>query len=258
MNRMDIAFEENKKKGRGSIALYYPTGDSLFEGKDVEWAGKYFACGCDCLEISLPYENPILDGPSVRDSMLRALKNVTLEDVFGIIADIRRTYPDNVLQIMTYYENIEKYGFEVFAEKCHACGADAVLAPNIPEAVMGKLDEALAKYNIYNLRFAYYTLTTEQLTDLKANAKGYIFQQAVNGATGAQEDIDPQVKDKVLFLKEQGIQTPVFAGFGISKPEHVRAHVANGADGVIVGSTIISHIQSGDAEEYMKALTAQL
>ena len=257
MNRMDKIFGENMQKGRGSLVLYFPIGDPIL-GDDVAWAGKYFDNGCDVLEIGLPYEDPALDGPTVAASMARALEVVDLEEVFRRIAKIREAYPDNILQIMTYYGNIEKYGIEEFARKMHECGADGVLAPNIPAEIMPQLDEAVEKYGMFNIRFAPYTMTEETLADLKANAKGYIFQQAVNGATGAQKEIDPAVKEKIKFLKDQGITTPVFAGFGVSGAEHIRQHIERGADGCIVGSATISHIQAGDGEEYIRSLSEVL
>ena len=257
MNRMEKIFGENIKNGRGSLVLYFPIGDPIL-GDDVAWAGKYFDNGCDVLEIGLPYENPIFDGPTVASSMDRALEVVDLEEVFRRIKMIRDAYPDNILQIMTYYENIEKYGLEEFAKKAYECGADGVLAPNIPPEVMPELDKALEQYGLFNIRFAPYTMTEEALEDLKANAKGYIFQQAVNGATGAQKEIDPAVKDKIQFIKDQGVTTPVFAGFGVSGAEHIRQHLERGADGCIVGSATISHIQAGDGEEYIRSLSEVL
>lgn len=257
MNRMEKIFGENMAKGRGSLVLYFPIGDPIL-GDDVAWAGKYFENGCDVLEIGLPYEDPVFDGPTVAASMARALEVVDLEEVFRRIKQIREAYPDNILQIMTYYGNIEKYGIEEFARKMNECGADGVLAPNIPPEVMPQLDEALAKYGMFNIRFAPYTMTDEALADLKANAKGYIFQQAVNGATGAQKEIDPTVKDKIKFLKDAGITTPVFAGFGVSGAEHILQHIERGADGCIVGSATISHIQAGDGEEYIRSLSEAL
>lgn len=257
MNRMDRIFKENKANGRGSLVLYFPIGDPIL-GDDVAWAGKYFENGCDVLEIGLPYEDPVLDGPTVAASMARALEVVDLEEVFHRIKKIREAYPDNILQIMTYYGNIEKYGIDTFAGKMLECGVDGVLAPNIPAEVMPQLDKALEKYEMYNIRFAPYTMTEEALADLKNNGKGYIFQQAVNGATGAQKEIDPAVKDKILFLKEEGIKTPVFAGFGVSGADHIRQHIERGADGCIVGSATISHIQAGDGEAYIKSLSDAL
>lgn len=254
MNRMERIFKENKKKEKHSLVLYFPIGDTIL-GNDVEWAGRYFNNGVDVLEMGLPYENPALDGPSVRHSMERALKVVNLEKVFSSIKEIRKNFPNNILQIMTYFGNIEKYGIERFAEICHECDVDGVLSPDIPAEKLTILDKELSQFNIFNLRFAPYTLTDEIITDLKKSAKGYIFQQAVNGATGPQKTVDIQVKHNIQKIKTAGATTPVFAGFGINDAKQAAEVLSMGADGIIVGSATINHIMEGNGEEYIKSLS---
>lgn len=254
MNRMVKRFADNRAKGKGSLVLYFPLGDTAFDS-DVKWAGRYFENGADVLEMGLPYEDPALDGPTVANSMARALSHVTLEDTFGIIKEIRRAYPDGVLQIMTYYGNIAKYGAARFAEICHECDVDGVLTPDASHEQLLELDRELGKYDICNLRFAYYTLTEEQIDDLRSNSTGYVFQQAVNGATGPQPTVDPQVEVNLRTLRQAGVKTPLFAGFGINDGGQAAQVLAMGAEGVIVGSATISHILKGDGEAYIKSLS---
>ncbi len=254
MNRMEKTFTENLANGKHSLVLYFPLGDSAFDS-DLNWARRYYENGVDVLEMGLPYEDPALDGATVRASMERALARVTLEDCFASVKEIRKAFPDKVLQFMTYYGNIEKYGVERFAEICHECDVDAILTPDASLEQHAQLDAVLGKYNIFNLRFSYYNITDEALADLKANAKGYIFQQAVDGGTGARETVDPKVAENIRYLKDAGIKTPVFAGFGLNRPDQVQEVCGMGADGVIVGSAVLTHILNGTGEAYIKSLS---
>lgn len=254
MNRMEKTFNDNMAKGKHSLVLYFPLGDTMFDS-DLNWARRYYENGVDVLEMGLPYEDPALDGPSVRSSMERALSHVNLEQCFESVKGIRRGFPDKVLQFMTYYGNISKYGAERFAEICHECDVDAVLTPDATFEQLSELDAALDKYNIFNLRFSYYNITTEALEDLKANAKGYIFQQAVDGGTGARETVDPKVYKNVKRIKEYGITTPAFVGFGINRPDQAAEVCSMDADGIIVGSAVINHILDGSGESYIKSLS---
>lgn len=257
MNRMDRIFSKNLAKGRGSLVCYFPICDPILDD-DVAWAGKYFSCGCDVLEVGLPYQNPRYDGPTVADSMRRALSRTDLNGIFRRIRDIRDAYPENIIQVMTYYENVQHYGFEGFAAKCGEAGVDGVLCANLPIDKMQIFDETLGRYGIYNCRFALYHLTDEAVDDLASHARGYIFLQAVDGATGARVDVDPKLADHVRFLKDKNVPAPVFSGFGISTSDHVVKHMQAGSDGVIVGSSTISHIIAGDAEAYIRELAANL
>ena len=257
VNRMEKILGKMKKAGEKILVAYYPLCDPLLDDP-VAWAGKYFENGATVLEMGLPYENPCLDGKIVRDSMERALKQHTVDDAFDVIAELRKAYPENILQVMTYFEIIDKMGIENFAKRCAESGADGVLTPNIPENRVEELDRALGVYNLIQLRFAPFHLNEDAIQDLKKNARGYIFLQAVDGATGPQEKTSPQVGVNVTTLKQRGIETPVVAGFGISYPQHVREMKAMGADGVIVGSKIISEIENGNGEEFIRQLRSAL
>ncbi len=253
INRMVKIFDEMKKADEKILVSYFPLCDPALEDQ-VAWAGKYFDNGTTVLEMGLPYEDPCLDGKTVKDSMERALKEHTIDDAFDIIAKLRETYPDNILQVMTYFEIIDKMGVDTFAKRCSACGVDAVLTPNIPVSRVDEMDKALGEYNLIHLRFAPYHLNDEVIGDLEDKAKGYIFLQAVDGVTGPQEKTSPQVGVNVKTLKDHGVETPVVAGFGISNPQHVSEMKAMGADGVIVGSKVISEIINGNGEEFIKQL----
>ena len=258
MNRMAIGLADMKNRKEKILVGYFPLADTILEGNDVEWAKKYFANGVTVLEMGFPYEDPVLDGKTVTDSMNRALSHATLDDVFDIIKDIRRECPDNILQIMTYFGNIEKYGIASFAQHCANCGADAVLAPDTPREKYSELDAELGKHGLIFLRFSVYNLTDKVVEDIKLNAKGYIFQQAVDGMTGIVEGVSDQVGNNIQHLRGAGVTTPIIAGFGISSHEQIAKALAMGADGVVVGSAIVSHIMQGDGEAYIASLRAAL
>lgn len=258
MNRMERILTDMKSRGKKILVGYFPLADTILENNDAEWAQKYFANGTTVLEMGLPYENPVMDGKTVRNSMERALSHCTTDQVFDIIKGIRKACPDNILQVMTYYGNINKYGIPAFAQRCADCGADAVLAPDTPREKYGELDAELGKHGLIFLRFSLYNLTDEIVEDIKDNAKGYIFQQAVDGATGVVEGVSGQVEKNIRRFHQAGITTPIIPGFGISSPEQIQAALKMGADGVVVGSAIISHILQGDGEDYIASLRAAL
>ncbi len=256
MNQMRRVFKEMMDKGEKILVCYFPLCDPLLNDR-VEWAGKYFENGTTVLEMGLPYEDPCFDGKTVRDSMERALKDHDLEDAFKEVKAIREAYPDKVLEIMTYYENILKYGAEEFARKAKEAGADSVLAPNIPLEKFPELDEIFARYDLINLRFALYDLTEEQIEDLK-KADGFIFVQAVNGATGPQKTVDKHVGENTRTLKEAGIKIPCIGGFGISSPDQVYEMKSMGTDGCVIGSSVLTAIADGHGETYIRSLKEAL
>ena len=51
---------------------------------------------------------------------------------------------------------------------------------------------------------------------------------------------------------------PPVLGFGISRPEHVRAAIAAGAAGVISGSAIVDLVTRPDAEDAIRGFVASM
>lgn len=253
MNRMTSVFTEMKERREKVNVLYFPVGDPAI-GDSVEAAEVYFNAGCTVLEIGLPYEDPYLDGKAVRDSMERALKAVDLEEVFGILKAIRKRCPENIMQVMTYFGNIEKYGIKSFAERMHEIGIDAVLTPDAPKEQIAALDAALEKYDIIHLRFMPYILKEEDIEECRIQAKGYIFSQAVNGGTGAQTRVDPHVAENIRLLKDCGTQALIVPGFGISDAAQAKEVLDMGADGFVIGSAILSHFLRGDGEDFIRSV----
>ena len=77
------------------------------------------------------------------------------------------------------------------------------------------------------------------------------------GTTGAREQLDDRLADLIGVVKQAAGGTPVLAGFGISRPEHVAAVLDAGADGVVVGSAAIDAADRGGAaalEEFVRSL----
>lgn len=257
MSRMQQTFEAMMAKKEKILVSYFPIGDPCVADA-VSWAKRFLDNGTTVLELGLPYEAPVLDGAVVKESMERALQRTDLTGVFSDIVAIRTACPNAILQVMTYVENILKYGYEEFARICHEIGVDAVLAANASPAQMAMLDKSLAPYDIDNIRFIPYHMSPENIADLQKNASGYVYLQAIDGATGSAAAITDQVEKNAQALRRAGIKVPLIPGFGISTPEHIKAYLSMGVDGVIVGSSIIKNILAGTGESYIKSLSDAL
>lgn len=257
MNHMEQVLSEKKAAGRKVFVGYFSLGDPAM-GDQVERAGEFIADGVDVLELGIPYENPALDGAVVSASMARALEVTTPAAAMDSIAELRTAYPDACLQIMCYYETIEAMGIEAFCEHAAAIGADGVLAPNVPDEVKPALAEALDRAGLLQPLFVPVDLADADVAALAAAGRGYMFLQAQEGKTGARDGVSPRVEGNVRRLREAGATAALCAGFGISKPQQVKDLMAMGADGVIVGSSIIDAVIAGNSREYISSLRAAL
>lgn len=257
MNCMRESLAAKKARGERVLVAYYPLCDPAL-GDAVEAAGVYLQAGADVLEMGVPCEDPRLDGATVRASMERALAHHAAEDAFDAIARIRAAYPTANLQVMCYSSFITGMGADAFARRAAESGANAVLSPDFPEEERAALDEVLAAHDLLSLRFVPYHLDADGIDALRRYDEGYLFMQAVDGATGVQSKVDPHVGENIAALKAAGFTANLCAGFGVSSASDAQELVALGADGVIVGSAIISSALEGRMAAFIASLRAAL
>lgn len=252
MNRMTKILGEMRSRGEKALVLYFPVGDPVVD-RDADWAEKYFDSGATVLEIGMPYRKPYLDGKVVSESMKRAWDRYSNDEVFALIAGMRRRCPDKILQIMTYFGNIAYEGIENFAIKCVRAGVDAVQSPDIPADQWDIVSEVFERYGLLNLHFVPFHFSGGEL-ELLRRAKGYIFLQAVDGGTGVRESVSPEIAQNIRRMREAGVSIPIIPGFGIGTPEQAAEVLAMGADGVVVGSAVVNSLLEGRGETFIRQL----
>ena len=74
------------------------------------------------------------------------------------------------------------------------------------------------------------------------HARGYLYLVAVLGVTGARKTVSPEALALLRRVREH-TDLPLAIGFGISTAAHAKTCRDAGADGVIVGSAIVSIVE---------------
>ena len=106
------------------------------------------------------------------------------------------------------------------------------------------------------IRLATPTTSSERLPTVLRETSGFIYYVSVAGITGSSHLNIEKVEKEVERIKK-ATNLPVCVGFGI-KTAVDAAKIANIADGVVVGSTIVDMISKkkpkDDIETYIKSL----
>jgi len=90
------------------------------------------------------------------------------------------------------------------------------------------------------------TSTEERLKLAASTTDGWLYLVTVTGTTGARPELAPSLAP--LAERARGVSDiPLYAGFGISTPEHARA-AAELVDGIVVGSRAVEAAEEGPAE----------
>jgi tryptophan synthase alpha chain len=71
----------------------------------------------------------------------------------------------------------------------------------------------------------------------------------VTGVTGERREIPDSALELLRRSKELRPGKRVALGFGVSSPEHGRVLAAEGADGVVVGSKLVSLVMRGTLDD---------
>jgi tryptophan synthase alpha chain len=245
MNRIQTAFDRAKSESRAAFVGYLPAGyptrtDFLTHAtKLLEFA--------DILEIGLPYSDPLGDGPTIQKASEAALAlGMTVAGTFEQAAALRQR-TDKALMVMTYYNPILATGEERFVSSAVRAGVDGLILPDLPP------DEAdtlipIARDAGLKLTFLLAPTSTPDRIELVAKeTTGFIYAVSVTGVTGARALVPVEVPALVSSIKAV-TDKPVGVGFGVASKDTARA-VAQSADGVVVGSALVSAAGRGESLE---------
>jgi tryptophan synthase alpha chain len=208
----------------------------------VALLGEVGQCGCDCVEVGLPFSDPIADGPTIQYASERSLRRgTTIRAVLDAIEAARIATP---VILMGYLNPLLAYGLRRFADDARQAGVRGVIIPDLPSLEPG-LDLHPLSDGWERILLATPNTAPARLRDIGRATRGFLYAVTVTGVTGARRELPP---DTSAFLRRarQATRRPVLAGFGIADAD-TAARVAEVCDGVIVGSALIDRIRSGPA-----------
>ena len=252
MSRLEDLFRNRKKK---ALLMPYITGGypTMHECRHV--LDAFVDGGADIIELGVPFSDPLADGPVVQASAQKALdEGVTPDDVLALAAQYSERLP---VVLLVYYNCIFAYGPENFAEAAAGAGVSGLIVPDLP------VDEATEFVGICHARgvdpilLVAPTSPDERIKMIVAQASGFIYCVAVAGVTGARVSLSDQLPEFLARVRAR-TDVPLAVGFGVSTPEHA-AVVAEHADGVIIGSKLISLVgEAGDIDIAVRAVKSFL
>ena len=206
--------------------------------------------GADVVEIGFPFSDPLADGPVIRRAGERALaRGMRTRECLQVLARTRRLVPETPLIPMTYSSLLEAYGWDRFAADVEGAGGTSMIVADLP---------AGERPEVRRVQLVAPTSTDERIAYAGEQTDGWLYLVALTGTTGARDDLSPALGGLVERARRL-VAAPLYAGFGISTPEHARA-AAELADGVVVGSRAVQMADEGPValREYVASLRGAL
>jgi tryptophan synthase alpha chain len=145
--------------------------------------------GVDCIEMQIPFSEPMADGPVIVRANQEALKNGTkVADCLNFAAEMAASH-DIPFLFMTYYNIIFKYGEEAFFAKAGDCGIKGCIVPDLPPEEGESFLQLAAEYEIAPILIFAPTSTDERMRVLASHGRGFIYCVARRGVTGTKSVI---------------------------------------------------------------------
>src|SRR5262249_61745617 len=164
----------------------------------------------------------------------------------ALVREFRKEDDETPVVLMGYYNPIYIYGNKRFLVDAKATGVDGLIVVDLPPEEDEELCLPALKTGLNFIRLATPTTDDKRLPTVLTNTSGFVYYVSITGITGASAPDTSKVTAAVARIKRH-TKVPVAVGFGVKNVEQARA-IAEGADGVVVGSALVDTLrQSLDA-----------
>jgi tryptophan synthase alpha chain len=183
-----------------------------------------------------------MDGPTIANASEVALRGgVRVRDTLTAVEAISTAGGRAV--VMTYWNPVLRYGVDAFARDLAAAGGHGLITPDL---IPDEADEWLAASDAHHLDRIFLVApssTPQRLAATVDASRGFVYAASIMGVTGARDAVSQAAPELVRRIKAVS-DIPVGVGLGVRSREQA-AQIAGYADGVIVGSALVSALTDG-------------
>ncbi len=240
MFRIRNKFKNLKQKKQKAFGVFLTAGyPSLNYSKEI--FKKILEAEVDFIEIGLPFSDPMADGPLIQHSSQIAIKqNISVQECFKIVKEIRKINNDLPIILMGYYNPIHYYGKLKFIKNAISSGVDGLIIVDLPMEEDEEFYNLSIKNNLPLIRLVTPTTNEKRLKKILNNAFGFVYYVSVTGITGTKSASVRDVKNKIKIINKI-TDLPVIAGFGIKNPVDAKK-MSSISDGIVIGSSLVKKI----------------
>jgi tryptophan synthase alpha chain len=253
VSQLDDLFARCRDEGRAALVGYLPAGFPSYE-LAVEAMTAMVEGGVDAVEVGMPYSDPLMEGPVISAAHQASLDAGTRQaDVLRTVEAVAATGSPTL--VMGYWNPVHRYGFRRWAQALKDAGGVGAITPDlIPEEAPEWL-EACRELDLDPVFLVAPSSTDERIAVVGRTNRGFVYAAAVMGVTGARAEVGAGARRLVERVRAQ-TELPVGVGLGVSTGAQA-AQVASFADGVVVGSALVTALRDGGVDA-VRRLSAEL
>jgi len=239
--RIERRFAALKEQGRAALVTFIMAGDPDYE-TSLAITKALPKAGADVIELGMPFTDPMADGPAIQAAGQRALKGgQRMTKTLALVREFRKGDDETPIVLMGYYNPIYIYGNDRFLTDAKAAGVDGLIVVDLPPEEDEELCLPALKAGLNFIRLATPTTDDRRLPTVLRHTSGFVYYVSITGITGAAAPDTGAVSAAVVRIKRH-TKLPVAVGFGVKTAAQAKA-IAEGADGVVVGSALIDALR---------------
>lgn len=209
--------------------------------------------GADVIELGVPFSDPIADGPTIQESNFIAIQNnISLLDCLDYVRNARAQGLKVPVLLMGYFNPFLSYGDSKLMKDCSESGVNGFICVDLPPEEAVKFRDGCVQYGLSYVPLITPSTSESRMKKLVTIASSFIYVVSTLGVTGARECVDSDLPALVERIKKH-TELPLAVGFGVSTRAHF-LHVGAHADGVVIGSKIITTLKSAPENQRAKAV----
>jgi tryptophan synthase alpha chain len=241
MSRLSGLFDACRAEGRSALIGYLPTGFPDVP-TSISAMTAMVESDCDIIEVGIAYSDPGMDGPVIAAATEAALHGgVRVRDALAAVEAISKAGGRAV--VMTYWNPVLRWGVDAFARDLASAGGLGMITPDL---IPDEADEWLAVSDAHDLDRIFLVApssTPERLAATARASRGFVYAASTMGVTGARDAVSVAAPELVRRVRAVS-DIPVGVGLGVRSREQA-AEIGAFADGVIVGSALVSALKQG-------------
>jgi len=245
-------FATCRAEDRSALIGYLPTGFPDV-ATSISAMTAMVESGCDIIEVGVAYSDPGMDGPTIAAATEVALRNgVRVRDALAAVEAITNAGGNAV--VMTYWNPVLKWGVEAFARDLASAGGLGLITPDLIPDEADEWIRVSDQHGLDRIFLVAPSSTPERLATTTSLSRGFVYAASTMGVTGARDAVSDAAPELVRRVREVS-DIPVGVGLGVRSREQA-AEIAAYADGVIVGSALVTALNDGLPA--VRALTEEL
>lgn len=242
MNRLEADLKERLRHKPILLMTHLVLGYPSFE-VNREVIRHMAENGVDCIELQIPFSEPIADGPVILKAGQKSLAHGTrVEDCLRFGQEMAKTWSQVHFLFMSYYNILYQYGERAFLERCRDIGFCGNIIADLPPEEGANYIATSRELGLSPIPFFTPTSTSARLQEMATHGEGFVYCVARRGVTGKHTEIDASLSDYLARCR-RATSLPLAVGFGISSRDDVRG-LTGKADMAVIGTATIKLVDA--------------